>query len=335
MKAIVYRKSGPINAKDSLEEVEVEKTFLKANDIRVKVEGISVNPVDVKLRANATPKGEHRTLGFDAAGTVVEVGEAVTNFKVGDEVFYAGDILRPGTNAEYHVVDERIVGFKPKSLAFAEATGMALTSITAWELLFDSLQVKEGGGQGETILIIGGAGGVGSILIQLAKKLTALKVIATASRPETVDWTKQMGADHVINHRGSLVDQLKELGITPRYVASLNATDQHFPAILELIKPRGHVAMIDDPENLDIKPGKGKALTFSWELMFTRPMFETEDISKQHELLNRVAEMLDNGVIQSTVRKNLGKLSVESLKAAHLEQESGRVIGKNVLDGFH
>ncbi len=336
MKAIGYTQAGPISEPESLIEVELEKPTPGPKDLLVEVKGISVNPVDVKVRANRPPaNGEVSVIGYDAAGIVRKVGEEVSLFKVGDEVYYAGDITRPGTNTEFHLVDERIVGRKPMSLGFAESAGMALTSITAWELLFDCLGIKEGGGKGEHLLLIGAAGGVGSILTQLANQLTELTVIGTASRPETIAWTQKMGADLVINHRESLVDQLKDLGISPRYVASLNATEQHFPAILELIQPRGHVALIDDPASLDIMPGKLKALTFSWEMMFTRPMFETPDITKQHELLNRVADLLDENTLQSTVTKNLGELSVENLKKAHIQQESGRVIGKNVLDGFN
>ncbi len=330
-KAIGYTQAGPISEPNALIEFEAPAPTLRPRDLLVEVKGISVNPVDVKLRANRPPAESSAILGYDAAGIVKAVGSAVTKFKVGDEVFYAGDITRPGTNAALHAVDERIVGHKPASLDFAEAAGMPLTSITAWEILFDSFRFKENDGHGESLLIIGGAGGVGSILIQLAKKLTGLTVIATASRPETEAWTKKMGADHVINHRESLTDQLNELDLVPRYVAALNATDQHFPAILELIAPRGHVVFIDDPETLDIKAGKGKALTFSWELMFTRSMFETSDMIKQHELLNRVSEMLDAGTLQSTVTNNLGRMDVDTLTAAHKAQESGRVIGKNVL----
>ena len=335
MKAIGYKEAGPINTPNSLVEFEAASPEPGPHDLLVEVRGISVNPVDVKLRANVVTNNTTKILGFDAAGIVRAIGTSVTKFNVGDEVFYAGDITRPGTNAELHVVDERIVGNKPTSLGFAESAGMPLTAITAWEILFDSFAFKEGDGTGECVLIIGGAGGVGSILIQLAKQLTGLTVIATASRPETIAWTQKMGADHVINHRESLVDQLNELKLEPRYVASLTATDQHFPAILELIKPRGHVVCIDDPESLDIKAGKGKALTFSWELMFTRPMFKTADLDQQHALLNRVSALLDEGTLVSTVNNRLGTLSVETLKRAHALQESGRVIGKNVLGGFH
>ena len=335
MKAIGYKQAGPISASAALEEFEADVPELRPRDLLVEVRGISVNPVDVKVRSNMDPAGNFKILGYDAAGIVKHVGSKVTNFNVGDEVYYAGDFTRPGTNSEFHAVDERIVGHKPKTLGFAEASGMSLTSITAWELLFDSLQVGEGEGDGEHLLVIGGAGGVGSILIQLAKQLTGLRVIATASRPETKAWVEKMGADHTINHRESLVDQLKELRIVPKYVAALTATDQHFPAILELVKPRGHIAFIDDPETLDIKSGKGKALTFSWELMFTRSMFQTDDMIVQHELLNRVSALLDDGTLKSTVNNHLGRLSVDALVEAHRQQESGRVIGKNVLDGFH
>lgn len=335
MKAIGYKQAGLVTAPEALIEFETAIPKLSPHDLLVEVRGISVNPVDVKVRAGVNPGKGTKIIGYDAAGIVRQVGSQVSKFKAGDEVYYAGDISRSGTNVEFHAVDERIVGHKPKTLGFAEAAGLSLTSITAWELLFDSLKIREGEGKGDTLLIIGGAGGVGSILIQLAKKLTGLTVVATASRPETQVWVQKMGADHVINHRESLPDQLKALGIEPRYVASLNATEQHFDAILELIAPRGHVALIDDPEVLDIKAGKRKALSFSWEFMFTRSMFQTSDMEKQHELLNRVAALIDNGTLVSTVTSNLGKLSVETLKAAHAQQESGRVIGKNVLDGFH
>ncbi|NER23501.1 MAG: zinc-binding alcohol dehydrogenase family protein [Symploca sp. SIO1C2] len=335
MKAIGYNEAGPITAAEALIEFEAETPELRPWDLLVEIRGISVNPVDVKVRSKVSPEKGTKVIGYDAAGVVQQVGRDVSKFKVGDEVFYAGDITRPGTNSELHAVDERIVGKKPKSLSFGEAAGFPLTSITAWELLFESLGIQEGGGKGDSLLIIGGAGGVGSILIQLAKKLTELTVIATASRPETVEWVQKMGADHVINHRESLTDQVKNLGLEPNYVASLNATDKHFPAIIELIKPRGHVALIDDPETLDIMSGKFKALSFSWEFMFTRSMYQTDDIEKQHELLNRVSELIDNGTLISTVTNNLGKISAETLKTAHIQQESGRVIGKNVLEGFY
>ena len=334
MKAIGYQQNGPIDAPQALIAFDAETPELRERDLLVEVRGIAVNPVDVKVRAGFPAEGGTRIIGYDAAGIVRQIGSAVRNFRVGDAVFYAGDITRPGTNAELHAVDERIVGKKPESLDFAEAAGFPLTSITAWELLFDSMQLQEGGGRGDALLVIGGAGGVGSILIQLARKLTGLTVVATASRPETVEWVRKMGANHVINHRESLTDQLKKLELEPRYVASLTGTAGHFSSILEFIKPRGHMALIDDPQTLDIMPGKSKALTFSWEFMFARPMYQTSDMEKQHDLLSRVSDMVDNGTLISTVSNNLGKLSVESLTKAHKLQESGCVIGKNVLEGF-
>ena len=334
MKAIGYKKTGLITETDSLIELEVETPQLNPNDLLVEIRGISVNPVDVKVRASISSEQEHKIIGYDASGVVKDIGSAVSRFKIGDEVFYSGDITRQGTNAEFHAVDERIVGKKPQSLDFTEAAGLPLTSITAWEILFDCFAINETEGKGKSILIIGAAGGVGSILIQLVKKLTQMTVIATASRPDTIEWVKKMGADHVINHRESLIEQMRDLKIEPEYVASLNGTKGHFPAVVELIKPRVHIALIDDPESLDIHSIKPKALSFSWEFMFARSMFQTEDIEKQHELLNRVSQLIDDGTIISTVTNNLGVLSVEKLKKAHQLQESGRVIGKNVLEGF-
>ena len=334
MKAIGYKRAGPITAADALLEFAADTPKLGPHDLLVEVRGISVNPVDVKVRANINPQSGTKIIGYDAAGLVRELGSAVSRFKRGDAVFYAGDISRPGTNAELHAVDERIVGKKPKSLDFATAAGLPLTAITAWELLFDSFALEAGEGTGETLLIVGAGGGVGSILIQLAKKCTSLTVIATAARPETAAWVKKMGADYVINHHQSLVEQIKALGRTPRYVASLNGTGQHLPALIELIKPRGHLALIDDPGSLDIMPGKPKALSFSWEYMFARPLYQTADMDKQHTLLNRISALIDDGVLVSTVTNNLGKINADNLKQAHIQQESGRVIGKNVLAGF-
>lgn len=335
MKSIGYTQNGPIDAEGALSLLDVDKPTLGARDILVAVKGISVNPVDVKLRGARAPEGAHGILGYDASGTVVEIGSDVTGFAVGDEVFYAGDVTRDGTNAEFHPVDERIVGKKPASLDFVESAGLPLTSITAWEMLFDSLRLAEGGGAGKALLVIGGAGGVGSILIQLAKTLTNLTVIATASRPETEDWVRKMGADRVINHREDLAAQLKELGLAPTYVAALTATKQHWPAIIEAIAPRGHIALIDDPANLDISIAKPKALTISWEFMFTRSMFDTDDITAQRDLLNRVSQMIDAGTLQSTVTERAEALTVETLTEAHKRQESGRVIGKQVLPGLY
>ncbi|MCL4152676.1 UNVERIFIED_CONTAM: hypothetical protein GTU68_027405 [Idotea baltica] len=334
MKAVGFTHAGAIDAPDSLVDFDAAAPNVGTMDLLVEVRAVSVNPVDTKIRGNVGPESGTKIIGYDAAGVVTQVGSDVSKFNVGDEVFYAGDLNRPGTNSELHAVDERIVGKKPESLSFADAAAIPLTAITAWELLFDSLNVREGEGHGESLLIIGGAGGVGSILIQLAKQLTGLTVIATASRPDTVEWVEKMGADHVINHHESLVDQVKALGLTPRYVASLTASDQHFTAVIELIKPRGHIALIDDPETLDTKLGKTKALSFSWEFMFTRSMFQTEDIEVQHNLLMRVSAILDSGKLITTATQNLGVINAANLKIAHAQQESGKAIGKTVLEGF-
>ena len=334
MKAIGYTHAGPISAENALIEFETDTPKPGPNDLLVEVRAVSDNPVDVKVRASAQPDNGPRILGFDAAGIVKEVGPETTRFRPGDEVFYAGDITRPGTNAEFHVVDERIIGRKPSSLGFAEAAGMPLTSITAWEILFDSFGLKESEGAGEALLVIGGAGGVGSILIQLTKKLTGLTVIATASRDDTREWARKMGADHIVNHHNPLDEEIKALGISPRYVASLTHTKQHFASTIELIKPRGHIALIDDPDSLNITALKPKALSFSWEFMFARSMFQTDDMDAQHHLLNRVSALLDDRTLQSTVNHHGGTLNVENLRAAHELQESGKAIGKTVLDGF-
>lgn len=334
MKAIGYTQAGPIDGCGALRMMETPTPKVGPHDLLVAVKGISVNPVDVKLRGARAPEDVSGVLGFDAAGTVVEIGSAVSTYAVGDAVFYAGDVTRAGTNAETHAVDERIVGKKPASLDFIESAGLPLTSITAWEMLFDSFRIAENGGEGRSLLVIGGAGGVGSILIQLAKTLTKLTVIATASRPETEHWVRKMGADHVIDHRSSLTEQLHDLGLTPTYVAALTATDQHWPAIVDLVAPRGHIVLIDDPKSLDISVAKPKALTISWEFMFTRSMFETADITVQRDLLNRVSEMIDAGTLHSTVTERADALTVETLTRAHQLQESGRVIGKQVLPGL-
>lgn len=334
MKAIGYNQAGPLSAADALIEFDAPEPEVGAHDLLVEVRGVSVNPVDTKVRQNVSPETGTKIIGYDAAGVVKKVGADVSLFKVGDEVFYAGDLTRPGTNSQLHAVDERIVGKKPATLDFASAAALPLTSITAWELLFDSLALTEGNGEGEALLVVGGAGGVGSILIQLAKRLTRLTVIATASRDDTRTWVTKMGADHVINHRQPLNEEIAKLAIAPKYVASLTATDQHFDAIIELIKPRGHIALIDDPQSMTINAGKPKALTFSWEFMFTRSMFQTDDMIKQHELLQRVSQMVDGGDLVTTATNHQGKLTVASLKAAHELQESGRAIGKTVLEGF-
>ena len=267
---------------------------------------------------------------------VEAVGAEASLFRPGDEVFYAGSIARPGTNAALHLVDERIVGRKPRTLDFAGAAALPLTSITAWELLFDRLGVaRDAEGQAGTLLVVGGAGGVGSILTQLARRLTGLTVIATASRPETQAWCREMGAHHVIDHRRPLDEGLRGLGIgAVEYVAGLTATDQHLPAIVTVIAPQGRFAVIDDPPALDIMPFKLKSVSVHWELMFTRPLFETPDMAAQHRLLNEVADLVDAGVLRGTATQDLGLINAATLRRAHALVESGQAIGKAVLSGF-
>ncbi|TLM75651.1 zinc-binding alcohol dehydrogenase family protein [Microbulbifer harenosus] len=337
MKAIGYYKPLPVDDEESLLDLELPLPSPGPRDILVKVEAVSVNPVDAKVRAGATPpESSPRILGFDAAGTVEAVGAEVTLFKKGDQVFYAGAIDRPGSNSEYQLVDERIAARKPDSLSFAEAAALPLTAITAWELLFDRLRVPYGvKTQDDALLIINGAGGVGSILTQIAARLTGLTVIATASRPETVAWCKSMGAHQVVNHHEPLNVELKRIGIPQvRYVASLSGTEQHLPAIVELLAPQGAMAVIDDPATLDIKPFKSKSLSVHWEFMFARPLYQTPDMTEQHHLLSEVASLVDAGMLKTTLKEAFGTINAANLRRAHAAQESGRSIGKSVLAGF-
>jgi zinc-binding alcohol dehydrogenase family protein len=337
MKAIALTRYLPINDPQSLFEVELPKPKPVGRDILVRVEAVSVNPVDTKVRApKAQVESEPRVLGWDAAGVVEEVGSEVTRFKPGEAVYYAGDLNRPGSNAQFQLVDERITGRKPRSLSFAEAAALPLTAITAWELLFDRLGVPYGvKTQNGALLIINGAGGVGSILIQLARRLTGLTVIATASRSETVAWVKDMGAHHVIDHRRPLDEGLKEIGIPEvEYVASLSGTEGHLPAILKALRPQGKLALIDDPATLDIVPFKHRSLSVHWEFMFTRSLFGTPDIESQHWLLNEVADLVDAGVLRTTITEILSPINAANLRTAHAKSESGRTIGKIVLNGF-
>lgn len=337
MKAIAYRQPLPIEHAQSLLDVELPAPKPSGRDLLVRVEAVSVNPVDVKVRAGADPKGQDKVLGWDAAGTVLAVGPDATLFKLGDEVFYAGSLDRPGTNAEQHLVDERIVGRKPKSLSFAEAAALPLTSITAWELLFDRLGIRKGKpADAGSVLILGGAGGVGSIAIQLARRLTGLNVIATASRPETQAWARELGAHHVVDHRGAWVEQVK--AIAPRgveYVLGLTHTEDHFDAIVEALAPQGALALIDDPAKpLPINKLKAKSASLHWEFMFTRSRFQTPDMIAQHHLLNEVADLVDARVLRTTLKENLGPINAANLKRAHALLESGRALGKVVLSGF-
>ncbi|WNM62521.1 zinc-binding alcohol dehydrogenase family protein [Candidatus Nitrospira neomarina] len=336
MKAVAYKTPGPIEREDALQDITLETPKAEGRDLLVKIIAVSVNPVDTKLRLRAAPEGDWGVLGFDASGVVEAVGPEVRNFKPGDAVFYAGSIARPGTNSEYHLVDERIVGGKPSSLSDAEAAALPLTAITAWEMLFDRLDVKrptpEGG---NAILIIGGAGGVGSITIQLLRALTALTVIATASRPETQDWVRECGAHHVIDHRQPLAPQVETLGLSaPGFVFSTTQTGQHVTDIVKLIAPQGRFGVIDDPNVLNVMPFKLKAVSIHWEMMFTRSLFGTPDMAEQGKLLNEVAALVDAGRIRSTVTETAGKIDAATLRAVHAQLESGSARGKIVLEGF-
>jgi len=335
MKAVGYQASLPVDAEAALVDFEIAPSPPGPRDLRVAVRAISVNPVDTKVRRRAAPaEGAYKILGYDAAGVVESVGSEVTLFRPGDAVFYAGAITRPGTNSELHLVDERIVGRKPNSLSFAEASALPLTAITAWELLFDRLGVART--SDAALLVVGGAGGVGSILIQLARKLTGLTVIATASRPETIAWCRDLGAHHVIDHRQPLSAGLQAIGFkTVPLIASLTQTDTHFAELVKVIAPQGRLALIDDPKTLDVVPLKAKSASLHWEAMFARSMFETPDMIAQHDLLDEVAGLVDAGVLRSTIRKTLGRIDAKNLKEAHRIIESGGSIGKIVLEGWN
>jgi zinc-binding alcohol dehydrogenase family protein len=337
MKAIAYHASLPIDHADALVDIDLPAPQVSGRDLLVEVKAVSVNPVDTKIRRNvAPPGGQAKVLGWDAAGIVQAVGPDVTLFKVGDAVWYAGDLTRPGTNSELHLVDERIVGRKPASLDFGKAAALPLTAITAWEMLFDRLQVPRTPEQrNEAILVVGAAGGVGSILVQLARKLTGLTVIGTASRPDTAAWVEQLGAHHVIDHGKPLNEEIKRLGLPPvKYVAALTHTDRHFAALADLIAPQGKLALIDDPEALDVRALKLKSVSLHWEMMFTRSMFQTGDMAQQHALLNDVAALVDSGVLKTTLGERFGAINAANLKRAHALIESNRAKGKIVLEGF-
>ena len=337
MRAIGFQQSGSINRDEALVDIELPKPTPTGRDLLVEVKAISVNPVDVKVRQSAQPEpGNWKVLGWDAAGIVTAVGDEVTLFQPGDAVFYAGAIGRSGTNAEYHVVDERIVGIKPKTLDWAAAAALPLTSITAWEMLFERLDVKKAvPGAAPVILIIGGAGGVGSITIQMARKLTDLTVVATASRAETVAWVKEMGAHHIIDHTLPLAEQVAKLRLgAPAFIFSTTQTDRHLEAIAELIAPQGRFGLIDDPAILDINRFKRKSVSVHWELMFTRSIFNTPDLAEQGKLLNEVSRLIDEGVLQTTMTERYSPLDAANLKQVHTLIESGKARGKIVLEDF-
>ena len=332
MRAVGYTAAG---GPEVLTDVTIDDPTPGPGDLLVEVRAVSVNPVDTKIRVRQSPPaGDVRVLGWDAVGTVRAVGSQVTMFEPGDRVWYAGAVIRPGCDSELHVVDERLVARAPDSLDDGDAAALPLTTITAWELLFDRLGVPRDGGEGQTLLVIGAAGGVGSILVQLAARLTGLTVIGTASRPETRDWVAAMGADHVVNHH-DLAAGLAAAGFeSVDYIASLTQTSQHLSTYVDIIAPQGSIGVIDDLDVLDIMPFKSKSVSVHWESMFTRSTFDTADIAAQHALLAEVAALVDDGVLRTTRQRSGGLINADNVRAAHELQQSGTAIGKTVLVGW-
>lgn len=336
MKAFGYTTATPTLSDSSLQAIELPDPVATGHDILVAVQAISVNPVDTKIRANVSPDNGYKVIGWDAVGTVKAVGDKVSLFNVGDRVFYAGDLTRQGSNAELQLVDERIVGLAPTSLSNSEAAALPLTSITAWELLFDRLQIeKSKNNKPASVLVIGAAGGVGSILVQLAKQLTNLTVVGTAARKESANWLKDLGVDHVLDHSKNLNEQRLAADLNEfDYVVSLTHTEQHLDSIMEVIKPQGKLALIDDPASFDILKLKRKSISLHWEFMYTRSMFQTDDMIAQHQLLSELASLVDDGTIKTTLGEHLGKINVANLVKAHGILESHKARGKLVLEGF-
>ena len=339
MRAIAFTKPLPIDDENALVDITLDRPKPGPRDLVVKVEAVSVNPVDFKVRRSADPAGKPHILGFDAAGTVVETGSETRLFKVGDTVFYAGSIVRPGTDAEFHAVDERIVGRKPASLDFAGAAALPLTALTAWELLFDRIGVAPGAADdNRSLLVLGGAGGVGSIAIQLARALTGLTVIASASRPETVAFVKELGAHHIVDHSRPLAPQIEALGLKAvDIILAFAGTAGHAPEIATLVAPEGHVGIIEGVDGFGpAEFGRlyQKAVGLQFESMFARSRFGTPAIERQHEILDRVSALVDAGTIRTTLTKTLSPISAANLREAHKLVESGRMIGKVVVAGW-
>lgn len=334
MKAVGLTQYLPIENENSLLDIEIPKPTAKGKDLLVEVKAISVNPVDTKVRAPKDKvESEPRILGWDAAGVVIEVGDKVTEFKPGDEVYYAGDITRPGSNSEFQSIDERIVGRKPTNLDFARAAAFPLTSITAWEALFERLNIdRHGADADKSILIVNGAGGVGSIAIQLAK-LAKLKVIATASRDETTAWCQKMGADEVINHRHDLAEEIENIGYqNVDYILCLSHTDGHWQAMTQAIKPQGTICSIVENEHpLAMDTLKSKSAGLVWEFMFTRSMYQTADMAEQGKLLNELSQLIEDGVIVSTCNDVVQPINAKNLRHVHQRLEKGKTIGKIAL----
>jgi zinc-binding alcohol dehydrogenase family protein len=337
VKAVALTHYLPVSDPQSLFDIELPTPLPTAHDLLVRIEAISVNPVDTKIRA---PKPQVETtphvLGWDAAGVVEATGPDVARFKPGDEVYFAGDITRPGSNSEYQLVDERIVGHKPHTLSFAEAAALPLTTITAWEALFERLNIDRfGANHGQSLLIIGGAGGVGSIAIQLAR-LAGLVVIATASRPETQAWVTGLGAHHVIDHRDHLPTQLGALNFAAvHYIANFSSIDTYWSVMAELIRPQGKiVGIVENDAPLELGLLKSKSASFIWEFMFTRAMYRTPDMTAQGQILDEAAVLIDAKKLRTTLSETLTPINAANLRQAHARIESGHTIGKLVLAGW-
>jgi NADPH:quinone reductase len=338
MKAVALKRYLPIDNPQSLLDVVLDDPVPAGRDLLVEVKAIAVNPVDYKIRS---PKDlieeQPKVLGWDVAGVVRAVGPDAALFKPGDEVYYAGSITRPGANSELHLADERIVGRKPRNIGFAEAAALPLTTITAWEALFDRLRISSNGTDaGKTLLIVGAAGGVGSIAIQLAKRLANVNVIATASRPESTKWVRELGADAVVDHGKPLAEELKRIGFSEvDYVLLATAPEPYFSQLSAIVKPQGSVCLIVSPQGpLDLGSLMSKSIAIVWELMFTRSMYGTADMIEQHRLLNATADLVEQGIVKTTVAQHFGKVSALNLRKAHETLEGGRAIGKIVLEGF-
>ncbi len=338
MKAVGFHRNLPIDDPESLVDLAVPKPLPSEREVLVEVRAISVNPVDYKVRARPDPNAPMpRILGWDVAGVVREVGSAAQLFKPGDAVYYAGSINKPGANSEYHVVDERIVGHKPRKLDFAAAAALPLTTLTAWEGLFDRLGISSSGADhGKSLLLIGAAGGVGSIAIQLAKKLAGLHVIGTASRPESSQWIKELGVDAVVDHTGDLAAQMHATGVCEAdYIFCLTDATPYFPRFASIIRPQGKICLIVSQSGaVELTSLMQKSVSIHWELMFTRSLFQTADMRRQHEILERAATLIDNGTLRTTLAESLGAINAANLRRAHQMLERGRTIGKLVLEGF-
>lgn len=335
MRAVAFTHSLPITAEDSLLDIEIPTPSPRIHDVLVEIQAISVNPVDTKIRRRNEPLGEPRILGFDAAGVVREVGSGVTRFGIGDEVYYAGAVDRAGSNAQFQVVDERIVARKPKTLGFAAAAALPLTTLTAWEMLFDRFAIPRDRTHHDTLLIIGGGGGVGSIAIQLARHLTGLVVVATASRPETRAWCSDLGAHHVINHHHDLVAQLATCDLpAPTYIFCTNHVDQHWRSLCHVLAPEGHIGLIESTSSPDLAEVFSKSASIHTEYMFSRSLHQTSRMVEQHNILQAVGRLIDQGILRTSMTENFGPITAANLRRAHAAIESGSTRGKIVLEGF-